>query len=116
MFKNNGIGTTSYTTKEIAKLTRMSVPTVLACENTLIKAGYLTKPESKLIDKESGVHENLRLYLLELYNMAAITYQQTQQNTKDIEDLQDKYENAMKQIEILKRQVFKEESEDAIII
>ena len=116
MFKNNGIGTTSYTTKEIAKLTRMSIPTVLACENTLIKAGYLTKPQSKLIDKESGVHENLRMYLLELYNMAAITYQQTQQNTKDIEDLQNKYANAMKQIELLKRQVFKDNSEDAIII
>lgn len=116
MFVKNGIGTTSYSTKEIAKLTRMSVPTVLKCEDTLIKAGYLSKINSKLVDKETGLHENLRLYLLELYNMAAVTQQQTQQNTEDIKNLENKYNEAMKQIEILKRKVFTEDISEAVTI
>ena len=80
--KGTGIGSISFSTKEIAKRTRMSIPTVLACENTLIKAGYLSKTDSKLVDSESGLHKDLRMYLLQLYNMAAVTYRQTKQNTR----------------------------------
>ncbi len=105
--KGTGIGSISFTTKEVAKRTRMSVPTVLACENTLIKAGYLTKADSKMIDSESGVHKDLRMYLLQLYNMAAVTYRQTQKNTEDIQALQKDNEIMQKQIEILTREVFK---------
>ena len=114
--KETGIGSMSYTTKEMSKITRMSIPTVLSCENTLIKAGYLTKSNSKLIDKESGVHQDLRMYLLQLYNLAAVTYRQTQQNTEDIQNLQKENKIMKKQIEILTRKVFKEEEELNIII
>lgn len=105
--KGTGIGSISFSTKEVAKRTRMSIPTVLACENTLIRVGYLTKPDSKLIESESGTHKDLRMYLLQLYNMAAVTYRQTQQNTEDIQTLQKNNEIMQKQIEILTREVFK---------
>ena len=114
--KGTGIGTISFSTKEVAKRTRMSVPTVLACENTLIKAGYLSKPDSKLIDTESGTHQDLRMYLLQLYNMAAVTYRQTQQNTEDIQELQKDNAIMKKQIEILTRAIFKEEKTPEITI
>ena len=114
--KGTGIGSISFTTKEIAKRTRMSVPTVLACENTLIKAGYLSKPKSELIDSESGVHQDLRMYLLQLYNMAAVTYRQTQQNTEDIQKLQKDNAIMKKQIEVLARAVFKKEENPEIVI
>ena len=103
--KGTGIGSISFSTKEVAKRTRMSIPTVLACENTLIKVGYLTKANSKIV--ESGSHKDLRMYLLQLYNMAAVTYRQTQQNTEDIQILQKDNEIMKKQIEILTREVFK---------
>lgn len=118
-----GIGSVSYSTKEISEMVRMSVPTVLSCENKLLKAGYLVKPESKVIDKETGLHKELRMYLLELYNMAKITYNQTQKNTEDIEEnkkqidqLIKQNESMKKEIEILKRLVFKEEEIPEIII
>jgi len=114
--KGTGIGTISFSTKEVAKRTRMSVPTVLACENTLIKAGYLSKPDSKLIDSESGTHQDLRMYLLQLYNMAAVTYRQTKQNTEDIEELKKDREIMKKQIEILTREVFKKKPNPEIKI
>jgi len=114
--KGTGIGTISFSTKEVAKRTRMSVPTVLACENTLIKAGYLSKSDSKIMDSESGVHQDLRMYLLQLYNMAAVTYRQTKQNTEDIEELKKDREIMKKQIEILTRKVFKEEKNPELII
>lgn len=38
--ENSGIGITSLSTKEISEKIRMSIPTVLSCENKLIKAGY----------------------------------------------------------------------------
>lgn len=107
--KGTGIGSISFSTKEVAKRTRMSVPTVLACENTLIRAGYLTKPESKLVDSETGLHRDLRMYLLQLYNMAAVTYRQTQQNSEDIKTLKENNEIMKKQIELLARKVFKDE-------
>jgi len=105
--EQTGIGITAMSTKEIASVIHMSVPTVLSCENKLIQQGYLTKPNSKLIDTETNLHEKLRLYLLQLYNMAALTYRQTQKNTEDIELLKAQNVELMKEIELLKRQVFK---------
>lgn len=116
MFKENGIGVTSLSTKEIANKIHMSVPTVLSCENNLIKAGYLTKPDSKIVESETGLHEKLRMYLLQLYNLAAITYRQTQKNTEDIEYLKNENKELKKQIEILTRKVFKEEPQTQITI
>lgn len=107
--EDSGIGITSLSTKEIAEKIHMSVPTILSCENKLIKAGYLSKPDSKLIESETGLHEKLRLYLLQLYNMAALTYRQTQQNTEDINILKEENKELRKEVEILKRAVFKEE-------
>ena len=121
--KETGIGSISYTTKEMSKITRMSIPTVLSCENKLIQAGYLSKPNSKLIDKESGLHENLRMYLLQLYNITAVTLRQTQKNTEDIENikkqnqiLEKRNQILEKQVEILAREVFKEKPFPEIII
>lgn len=114
--KGTGIGSISFSTKEIAKRTRMSIPTVLACENKLIKAGYLSKLDSKLIDSESGLHKDLRMYLLQLYNMAAVTYRQTKQNTEDIQELKEENKIMKKQIEILTREVFKEKPNPEITI
>lgn len=114
--KETGIGSISYTTKEMSEITRMSVPTVLSCENKLIQAGYLTKPNSKLLDSESGLHKDLRMYLLQLYNMTAVTLRQTQQNTEDIKQLQNENKILKKQINILARKVFKEEEIPEIII
>lgn len=114
--KGTGIGSISFSTKEIAKRTRMSIPTVLACENTLIKAGYLSKTDSKLVDSESGLHKDLRMYLLQLYNMAAVTYRQTKQNTEDIQELKEENKIMKKQLEILTKEVFKEKKSSDIII
>ena len=94
----------------------MSIPTVLSCENTLIKAGYLTKADSKLIDKESGIHQDLRMYLLQLYNIAAVTLRQTQKNTEDIQKIQEENKLIKKQLEILTRVVFKEKPITEIIL
>lgn len=114
--KESGIGSISYTTKEMSEITRMSVPTVLSCENKLIQAGYLTKPNSKVIDNELGLHKDLRMYLLQLYNITAVTLRQTQKNTEDIQKIQKENEILKKQIEILARKVFKEEETGEIII
>lgn len=114
--KESGIGSISYTTKEMSKITRMSVPTVLSCENKLIQAGYLTKPNSKVIDNELGLHKDLRMYLLQLYNITAVTLRQTQKNTEDIQKIQKENEILKKQIEILTRKVFKEKETEEIII
>lgn len=114
--KDSGIGEISFTTSEMEKATRMSKPTLLACENKLIKAGYLTKPDSKLLNNETGLHENLRMYLLKLYNMSAVTLRQTQKNTEDIEELKKENQILKKQIEILNRKVFKEEIPEAIVL
>lgn len=114
--KGTGIGSISFSTKEIAKRTRMSIPTVLACENTLIKAGYLSKTDSKLVDSESGLHKDLRMYLLQLYNMAAVTYRQTKQNTEDIQELKEENKIMKKQLEILTKEVFKEKKSPDIRI
>lgn len=112
---DSGFGITSLSTKEIAKLTHMSVPTVLSCENKLMKAGYMQIANSNLLDKESGTHEKLRMYLLQLYNMAALTFRQTQKNTEDIEDLKAENKELRKEIEILKRAVFKNIKEDIVL-
>lgn len=114
--KETGIGSISYTTKEMSEITRMSVPTVLSCENKLIQAGYLTKPNSKLLDSESGLHKDLRMYLLQLYNMTAVTLRQTQQNTEDIKQLQNENKILKKQLNILARKVFKEDEMEEIIL
>lgn len=114
--KETGVGSISYSTKEMSQITRMSIPTVLSCENKLIQAGYLTKPNSKLIDKESGLHENLRMYLLQLYNITAVTLRQTQKNTEDIQELKEENKILKKQLEILTRKVFKEEPIPEILI
>ena len=94
----------------------MSVPTVLSCENNLIKAGYLQKIDSKTLEKDTGLNEQLRFYLLQLYNTVAITKQQTEQNTEDIKLLKEENKEMKKTIEILKRKVFKEEMEEAVIL
>ena len=114
--KETGIGSISYSTKEISKMVRMSIPTVLSCENKLIQAGYLTKQNSKLIDSESETHKNLRMYILQLYNIAAVTYRQTQKNTEDIENIKNENKILKKQIEILTREVFKEKEIPEITI
>ncbi len=114
--KETGIGSISYSTKEMSQITRMSVPTVLACENKLIQSGYLSKPNSKLIDTESGLHKDLRMYILQLYNMTAVTLRQTQKNTEDIQELKEENKILKKQIELLARKVFKEEEIEEIII
>lgn len=114
--KETGIGSISYSTKELAKIVRMSENTVLACENKLIKAGYLTKPNSKLINNESGLHQDLRMYLLQLYNMTAVTLRQTQKNTEDIQELKEENKILKKQIEILTRKVFKEEIPEEVTL
>lgn len=113
--KKEGIGITSLSTKEIAQRIHMSVPTVLSCENKLIKAGFLSKPNSKLIETDTGLHEKLRLYLLQLYNMAALTAKQTQQNTEDIQVLKLENKELRKEIELLKRQVFKNSIPEIIV-
>lgn len=116
MFKKDGIGVSSYSTKEIAEKVRMSIPTVLSCENKLIKAGYLQKIDSKNIDKETGLNEKLRYYLLEMYNAISVTYHQVEKNTEDIENLKKENAEMKKTIEILKRKVFQEEIPEAIIL
>lgn len=116
MFKKEGMGVSSFSTKEIAERVRMSVPTVLSCENNLIKAGYLQKIDSKTLEKDTGLNEQLRFYLLQLYNTVAITKQQTEQNTEDIKLLKEENKEMRKTIEILKRKVFKEEMEEAIVL
>ena len=114
--KETGVGSISYSTKEMAEITRMSVPTVLSCENKLIQAGYLSKPNSKLVDKELGLHKDLRMYLLQLYNMTAVTLRQTQKNTEDIQELKEENKILKKQIEVLTRKVFKEENVEDIVL
>lgn len=114
--KETGIGTMSYSTKEMSNITRMSIPTVLSCENKLIQAGYLSKPDSKLIDKELGLHKDLRMYLLQLYNITAVTLRQTQKNTEDIQELREENKVLKKQIELLTREVFKEKNIEDILI
>jgi len=114
--KETGVGSISYSTKEMSKITRMSIPTVLSCENNLIKAGYLTKPDSKLVNSETGLHKDLRMYLLQLYNMTAVTLRQTQKNTEDIQELKEENKVLKKQIELLTRKVFREEEIGEIII
>lgn len=114
--KETGVGSISYSTKEMSKITRMSIPTVLSCENNLIKAGYLTKPNSKLVNSETGLHKDLRMYLLQLYNMTAVTLRQTQKNTEDIQELKEENKVLKKQIELLARKVFREEEIGEIII
>lgn len=112
----SGLGISSYPLKTISEKTHMSESTVLRCENSLIKAGYLTKVQSNNIDKNTGTHEQLRLYLLELYNAVAVTYKQTQQNTEDIQELKEENKELRKEIELLKRAVFKEEDNDLTLI
>ena len=114
--KETGVGSISYSTKEMAEITRMSVPTVLSCENKLIQAGYLSKPNSKLVDKELGLHKDLRMYLLQLYNMAAVTMRQTQRNTEEIEKIKEDNKILKKQVEILTRAVFKKDETPEIVI
>ena len=113
--KDEGIGITSYPLKTISEKTHMSESTVLRCENALIKAGYLTKVQGKEIDKDSGVHEQLRLYLLELYNAVAINIKQTQKNTEDIEELKEENRELKKEVELLKREVFKNKNSEITI-
>lgn len=113
---DSGFGITSLSTKEIAKLTHMSIPTVLSCENKLMKAGYMQISDSQLLNIESGTHEKLRMYLLQLYNMAALTYRQTQQNTEDINFLKEENKELRRELEILKRAVFKKDEEINITI
>ena len=113
--KDNGIGISSYPLKTISEKTHMSESTILRCENSLIKAGYLAKTQSKNIDKDSGIHEQLRLYLLELYNAVAINIKQTQQNTEDIKELKEKNAELEKEIELLKREVFKKKDSEIVV-
>ena len=108
--KETGLASISFSTKEIAARTRMSIPTVLSCENKLIKAGYLEKIKSKNIDKETGTNQDLRMYLLELYNIAGVTYRQTKQNSEDIQELKEQNKVLKKQIELLSREVFKDKT------
>ena len=119
--EESGLGVSSYPLKTISEKTHMSESTILRCENNLIKAGYLTKIQSNNVDRESGTHEQLRLYLLELYNAVAINMKQTQQNTEDIQELQKENEEKTKRIEelektvdILKREVFKKQESPEI--
>lgn len=116
--ENSGIGITSLSTKEISEKIRMSIPTVLSCENKLIKAGYCQKLDMNKTEPTTGLHEKLRFYLLELYNMAALTYRQTQKNTEDIEELKKTNKKLIQEIEFLKKAVFKEQksTEDTIIL
>ena len=77
---------------------------------------YLTKPDSKLVNSETGLHKDLRMYLLQLYNMTAVTLRQTQKNTEDIQELKEENKVLKKQIELLTRKVFREEEIGEIII
>lgn len=114
--KDTGYGISSMSTDEIAKKVKMSKPTLLSCENTLIKAGYLAKANSKYIEPDTNLHEKLRLYFLQLYNAVAITYKQTQENAEDIKELKEENKELRKQIEILQRAIFKKEEVPEITI
>ena len=121
--KESGIGISSYPLKTISEKTHMSEATILRCEDTLIKAGYLQKVKSQNIDASTGVHEQLRLYLLELYNAVAITYKQTQQNTEDIKELKAENEKLKaenkeirKEIDKIKRVIFVKEEKNEVVI
>ena len=76
----------------------------------------MQKIDSKNIDKETGLNEKLRYYLLEMYNAISVTYHQVEKNTEDIENLKKENAEMKKTIEILKRKVFQEEIPDAIIL
>lgn len=115
MFIHEDVGVTSLTTKEIAKRTHMSESTVLRCENALIKAGYLAKPNSNIIDTTTGLNEKFRLFLLELYNTSALVFRQTQHNTEEIELLKKENAELKRQIEILKRAVFKDSDPNIVL-
>ncbi len=105
--EETGLGITAMSTKEIASKIHMSVPTVLACENKLMKSGYLTKPDANFLDGDTGLHEKFRLYLLQMYNMAALALRQTQKNTEEIEKLTQENKELRREIELLKKEVFK---------
>lgn len=111
----SGIGISSYPLKTISEKTHMSESTVLRCEDTLIKAGYLEKTQSKIVDKNTGLHEQLRLYLLELYNAVAINIQQTKKNTEDIESLKNECEQLKKDVNLLKSIAFKKSENNMVI-
>lgn len=113
--EQSGLGITAMTTKEIASKIHMSVPTVLSCENKLMKSGYLTKPDSNFLDNDTGLHEKFRLYLLQMYNMAALTLRQTQKNTEDIERLVEENKELKREIELLKKEVFKNSIPEIIL-
>lgn len=113
--KDSGVGITSLTTKELAKRTHMSIPTLLSCENKLMQIGYLSKPDSLKLDPESNTNEKFRLFLLELYNTSALVFRQTQHNTEEIELLKKENAELKRQIEILKRAVFKDSDPNIVL-
>lgn len=113
--EESGLGITALSTKEIASKIHMSVPTVLSCENKLMRSGYLTKPDAHFLDNVTGLHEKFRLYLLQLYNMAALTLRQTQINTEEIQRLTEENKELRREIELLKREIFKNKSVDIVL-
>ena len=110
MFKSNGTGSLSYSTRELAEKINMSTATISRCNNSLQEKNFLTVVENNCKDALTGASTETKIFHLNEFGQAVVGMlkdheDRITENTEDINQLKKQNELMMKEIASLKKQL-----------
>lgn len=123
MYKDpqNGKGRITYSNKELAELIGVSYNTLLKYEKSLKEKGIMYKTPTKMLDHDSGLPVDERVYYFkEFANLIAFEFQKVDvkfnEQQMQINSLKEELSSAKQELESIKKQLKKMNATNAIIL